>query len=101
MQQELNAWEHRGQLLVSSIQQNEAKQLIQLLENSRYAAKAAEVGEMLQTENRVRVACDAIENCFNPPQFHHCHFISEFQQCGRDYRCKDFIPPCSTLVFLV
>ena len=32
-----------------------------LLENPKYAAKAAEIGRMMQTEDGVKVACDAIE----------------------------------------
>ncbi|MDF5735372.1 MULTISPECIES: glycosyltransferase [unclassified Nostoc] len=39
-----------------------AKQLRELLENPNYAAKAADIGRIIQAENGVKVACDAIEN---------------------------------------
>ncbi len=38
-----------------------AKKLCELLENPRYALKAAEIGRIIQAENGVGVACDAIE----------------------------------------
>ena len=38
-----------------------AKQLHELLNNPNYAAKAAEIGRVIQAENGVAVACDAIE----------------------------------------
>lgn len=38
-----------------------AKELGELLENPNYAAKAAEIGRMIQAENGVSLACDAIE----------------------------------------
>ncbi|MEW6494934.1 MAG: glycosyltransferase [Cyanobacteriota bacterium] len=38
-----------------------AKKLRELLENPNYAAKAAEIGRIIQAENGVRIACDAIE----------------------------------------
>lgn len=38
-----------------------AKKLGELLENPNYAAKAAEIGRIIQAENGVAVACDAIE----------------------------------------
>ncbi len=38
-----------------------AKQLRQLLENPSYATKALEVSSVIQAENGVGVACDAIE----------------------------------------
>lgn len=38
------------------------KELSELLENPNYAAKAAEIGRIVQAENGVSVACDAIEN---------------------------------------
>ncbi|MBD2184041.1 glycosyltransferase [Aerosakkonema funiforme] len=38
-----------------------AKNLRELLENPNYAAKAAEIGPIIQSENGVGVACDAIE----------------------------------------
>jgi UDP:flavonoid glycosyltransferase YjiC (YdhE family) len=38
-----------------------AKQLDELLENSNYAARAAEVGAIIRAEDGVKVACDAIE----------------------------------------
>ena len=37
------------------------KELRQLLDNSKYAAKAAEIGQIVQTENGLKLACDAIE----------------------------------------
>ena len=37
------------------------KELRQLLDNSKYAAKAAEIGQIVQAENGVNLACDAIE----------------------------------------
>ena len=37
------------------------KELRQLLNNSKYAAKAAEIEQLVQTENGVNLACDAIE----------------------------------------
>jgi rhamnosyltransferase subunit B len=39
-----------------------AKELRKLLEHSMYATKAADIGRVLQTENGVHTACDAIEN---------------------------------------
>jgi len=38
-----------------------AKELRELLENPNYATKAAEIGRIIQAENGVGVACDAIE----------------------------------------
>jgi rhamnosyltransferase subunit B len=38
-----------------------AKELQELLKNSKYATKAAEIGRILESENGVKVACDAIE----------------------------------------
>lgn len=38
-----------------------AKELSELLENPSYTAKAAEIGQIVQAENGVGVACDAIE----------------------------------------
>ena len=38
-----------------------AKQLRELIENPNYAAKAIEIGRILQAENGVGVACDAVE----------------------------------------
>lgn len=38
-----------------------AEKLRELLENPNYAAKSAEIGRIIQAENGVRVACDAIE----------------------------------------
>jgi len=38
-----------------------AKELRELLENPNYAAKATEIGRIIQPENGVSVACDAIE----------------------------------------
>lgn len=38
-----------------------AKELSELVGNPSYAAKAAEIGRMVQAENGVGVACDAIE----------------------------------------
>jgi rhamnosyltransferase subunit B len=37
-------------------------ELGELLENPKYAAKAAEIGRIIQTEDGVKVACDAIEH---------------------------------------
>jgi rhamnosyltransferase subunit B len=39
-----------------------AKELQALLENPNYATKAAEIGRIIQMENGVNVACDAIEH---------------------------------------
>jgi UDP:flavonoid glycosyltransferase YjiC (YdhE family) len=47
----------RKQYLASRV----AKELCKLLENPNYAAKAAEIGRIIQVENGVGVACDAIE----------------------------------------
>lgn len=41
-----------------------AKELSKLLGNPSYAAKAAEIGRIVQAENGVGVACDAIEKQF-------------------------------------
>lgn len=38
-----------------------AQQLRELLDNSSYRAKAAEIGQIIQAENGVSLACDAIE----------------------------------------
>jgi UDP:flavonoid glycosyltransferase YjiC (YdhE family) len=38
-----------------------AEKLRELLENPNYAAKAAEIGRIIQAEDGVEVACDAIE----------------------------------------
>jgi rhamnosyltransferase subunit B len=43
-----------------------AQELSTLLTNPRYAAKAAEVGRMIQIEKGVAVACDAIEALLKP-----------------------------------
>jgi rhamnosyltransferase subunit B len=48
----------RKQYLASRV----AKELSELVENPSYAAKAAEVARVVQAENGVGVACDAIEN---------------------------------------
>jgi UDP:flavonoid glycosyltransferase YjiC (YdhE family) len=37
------------------------KQLRELLENPNYASKAADIGRIIQAENGVGVACDAIK----------------------------------------
>jgi rhamnosyltransferase subunit B len=37
------------------------KELRELLDNPQYATKAAEIGQIIRTENGVKVACDAIE----------------------------------------
>ena len=47
----------RKQYLASRV----AKELRQLLDNPNYATKAAEIGRIIQLENGVGVACDAIE----------------------------------------
>lgn len=47
----------RKQYLASRV----AHELPELLENSNYAIKAAEIGRIIQAENGVGVACDAIE----------------------------------------
>jgi rhamnosyltransferase subunit B len=39
-----------------------AKKLRELLENPKYAAKATKIGQILEQENGVKIACDAIEN---------------------------------------
>jgi rhamnosyltransferase subunit B len=39
-----------------------AKELQALLENPNYATKAAEIGQIIQIENGVSIACDAIES---------------------------------------
>jgi rhamnosyltransferase subunit B len=38
-----------------------AKELSELLNNSQYAEKAAEISSLVQAENGVNLACDAIE----------------------------------------
>jgi rhamnosyltransferase subunit B len=38
-----------------------AKELRELLENPKYATKAAEIGQIIRSENGVALACDAIE----------------------------------------
>ncbi|MGL5940147.1 MAG: glycosyltransferase [Waterburya sp.] len=43
-----------------------AKQLRELLENPSYAAKAAAIAGIIQAENGVKVACDAIEKQIEP-----------------------------------
>ncbi|MGL5796256.1 MAG: glycosyltransferase, partial [Waterburya sp.] len=43
-----------------------AKQLGELLENPGYAAKAAAIAGIIQAENGVKVACDAIEKQIEP-----------------------------------
>jgi UDP:flavonoid glycosyltransferase YjiC (YdhE family) len=48
-----------------------AEKLRELLENPNYAAKAAETGRTIQSENGVGVACDAIENSFKQLQSYH------------------------------
>lgn len=45
------------------------QELRELLSNPNYAAKAAEVGQILRSENGVKVACDAIEKEMNSSQF--------------------------------
>lgn len=47
----------RKQYLASRV----AKELNELLKNPKYATKAAEIGRIIQAENGVGVACDAIE----------------------------------------
>jgi UDP:flavonoid glycosyltransferase YjiC (YdhE family) len=47
----------RKQYLASRV----AKELRELLENPNYATKAAEIRRLIQVENGVNVACDAIE----------------------------------------
>jgi UDP:flavonoid glycosyltransferase YjiC (YdhE family) len=47
----------RKQYLASRV----AHELRELLENSNYATKAAEIGRIVHAENGVGVACDAIE----------------------------------------
>ncbi|HEY9597512.1 MAG TPA: nucleotide disphospho-sugar-binding domain-containing protein, partial [Cyanophyceae cyanobacterium] len=47
----------RKQYLASRV----AHELRELLENPQYATKAAEIGRIIQAENGVAVACDAIE----------------------------------------
>lgn len=47
----------RKQYLASRV----AKELRELLENPNYAARAAELGRVIQAENGVEMACDAIE----------------------------------------
>ncbi len=42
-----------------------AKELRELLDNPSYATKAAEIGRIVQPENGVKVACDAIEKLLN------------------------------------
>jgi rhamnosyltransferase subunit B len=42
-----------------------AKELRELLDNPSYAIKAAEIGRIVQPENGVKVACDAIEKLLN------------------------------------
>jgi rhamnosyltransferase subunit B len=42
-----------------------AKELRELLDNPNYATKAAEISHIVQTENGVKVACDAIEKLLN------------------------------------
>jgi rhamnosyltransferase subunit B len=37
-----------------------ARELSELLDNPKYATKAAEIGRIIQSENGVSVACDAI-----------------------------------------
>lgn len=46
-----------------------AKQLRKLLGNSDYAAKAAEIGRIIQVENGVGVACDVIEQQLQSASF--------------------------------
>ncbi len=48
---------HRQQYTAARV----AKELQELLGNSKYADRAAEIGRVLQLENGVKVACDAIE----------------------------------------
>jgi rhamnosyltransferase subunit B len=50
----------RPQYIASTV----ATELQILLENPMYAIKAAEISRMLQAEDGVRVACDAIENVY-------------------------------------
>jgi rhamnosyltransferase subunit B len=45
------------------------QELRELLSNPNYAAKAAEVGKIVQSENGVKVACDAIEKEINSSEF--------------------------------
>jgi rhamnosyltransferase subunit B len=47
-----------------------AKELQALLENPNYAAKAAEIARIIQMENGVSVACDAIEHQLKKIPFH-------------------------------
>lgn len=37
------------------------KELSELLDNQSYSRKAAAIGKMIQAENGVKIACDAIE----------------------------------------
>jgi rhamnosyltransferase subunit B len=39
-----------------------AKELRELLENPQYANKAVEIGQIIRSENGMKVACDAIEH---------------------------------------
>jgi rhamnosyltransferase subunit B len=43
-----------------------ARELRELLENSQYATKAAEIGRMIQVEDGVKLACDAISQAVKP-----------------------------------
>jgi|GEM_PF-2886454 len=46
-----------------------AENLRELLANPSYAVKAAEIGQIVQAENGVSMACDAIENIlYSSPQ---------------------------------
>jgi rhamnosyltransferase subunit B len=47
-----------------------AKELQALLENPNYATKATEIGRIIQMENGVSVACDAIEDRLKKIAFH-------------------------------
>jgi rhamnosyltransferase subunit B len=47
-----------------------ARELQALLENPKYAAKAAEIGRIIQMENGVNIACDAIEHQLKKIPFH-------------------------------
>ncbi len=47
-----------------------ARELQALLENPKYATKAAEIGRIIQMENGVNIACDAIEHQLKKIPFH-------------------------------
>ncbi len=62
MQHESNDWERPARLPRKQYSAPlVAHELRELLENSNYVTKAAEIGRIIQAENGVGVACDAIE----------------------------------------